>query len=96
MPIRLVAPNEERRRREISRAAEVDQAETIWRRRVVRAWLIWGAWYGVGTAIAWSSFAVQTQELGAILLHGGLAVGNIGAWFSIYLFYDAAERRGDV
>lgn len=94
--MRLTKLSDERLNREATRAAEVDRAETVWRGRVIRAWLVWGAWYGLGTAIAWSSFAVQTQELGSILLKGGLAVGNIGAWGWIYFFYDAAERRGDV
>lgn len=92
----LTTLSAERQDREATRAAEVDRAEAIWRRRVIRAWLIWGAWYGFGIVVAYSSFSVQTQELGTILLHGGLAVGNIGAWGWIYYFYDAAERRGDV
>lgn len=92
----LTTLSAERKDREASRAAEVDRAEAVWRGRVRRAWLIWAAWYGFGTAIAYASFAVQTPELGAVLLHGGLAVGNIGAWAWIYFFYEAAERRGDV
>lgn len=94
--MRLTELTAERLNRESTRAAEVDRAETVWQRRVILAWLIWGAWYALGTAIAMSSLAVQTEDLAAILLHGGLAVGNIGAWFWIYYFYDAAERRGDI
>lgn len=63
---------------------------------MARAWLVWLGWYLLGTALAFAGLGARTAEYGWILVWGGLFAGNFGAWFSIYLFYDAAERRGDV
>lgn len=89
-----VTVSAERREREARWAAERDQADRDWSRRLRRVWLAWMGWYLLGTVVAYAGLGV-VGENAWILVWGGLAIGNIGAWLTVLFFYRAATDRGD-
>ena len=78
------------------RLAEMREADRQARWRMARYWAAWLACYLAGTAVAAASMGARTQEIGDILLWGGLVLGNVGGFFVWITWLVSSTNRGDL
>ncbi len=96
----LVTMSRERMAREARKAAErlaeTAAAEREARRRLAAYFLAWLGCYAAGVVLAFSSLAVRTDDLGGVLMWGGLALGNVGGFFVWIVWLVNGTNRGEL
>ena len=88
--------DDRRRAREALRAAEIDEASRHGRWRAPVYLIAWILCYAAGTAMAFSSFWVTSQETGDVLFWGGLSLGNVGGLLVVMVYAVRGTARGEL
>lgn len=78
------------------RLAEMKEADRQARWRMARYGAAWLTCYLAGTALAASSMGARTQEMGDVLLWGGLVLGNVGGLFVWIVWLVSGTNRGEL
>ena len=78
------------------RLAEMKEADRQARWRMARYGAAWLACYLGGTAMAAGSMSARTQEMGDILLWGGLVLGNVGGFLVWITWLVSGTNRGEL
>jgi len=92
----LLPMDDRRRAREALRAAEIDEASRHGRWRAPVYLVAWILCYAAGTAMAFSSFWVTSQETGDVLFWGGLSLGNVGGLLVVMVYAVRGTARGEL
>ena len=88
--------DDRRRAREASRAAEIAAASRHGRWWPCAYLLAWTLCFAVGTAVSFSSLHAKSQDVGDVLLWGGLCLGNVGGMLVVMVYAVRGTARGEL